>query len=234
MTRLYNRARYFVLAATMSMSVLTGCVTVPPETVELSHTIGRDLEELHRSHRALVELHFRGARNEVDAFIDNTYRPALIELTARDARLVEGISTIIDNDPGRLPAYLTRFLQAVDPRVEAKRQELLEPIVAQELALLDEIDGAHSRVQAANAVISGHLASIRDVHEAQSEVLAIAGLPDLRELIGASIADVSNRAERLNRRGQEVNSTIDDVTQRVEELDELISEAFGNGDGDNE
>jgi hypothetical protein len=231
MLRLILRApRKLGATVAMSLIVLAGCASVPPETVELSHAIGQDMEELHRSHRALAELQFSQAKDRVNTFIDGIYRPALIETTADEAGLVSNIELILDRDPERLPAYLSRFLTAVDPLVEAKRNELLNPIEEQEQQLLAEINAAYSQVQAANAVISGHLASIRSVHDAQSQALEAVGLPDMRERIAATTADVSNRISDLNRRGLEISSSIDDATTRIQSLNEAITNTFNAGD----
>tara|TARA_R110002073_G_scaffold8068_1_gene45115 strand:- start:14006 stop:14716 length:711 start_codon:yes stop_codon:yes gene_type:complete len=207
----------------LAMSSLGGCASVPPETVELSLLIGQDLEELHRSHRALAVQHFKSIKDDINIFINQTYRPALIAETARNANLVPNVTAILDRDPSRLPAYLARFIEAVDPRVETKRAELLEPIERQEAQLLADIDAAHGQVLAANATISGHLASIRQVHEAQATALERAGLADLRERISVTVADVSARVAALNARGAAISGSIDDAAERVRELDEAIS-----------
>ncbi len=214
------------LSLSLFVVPLVGCASVPPETVELAHAIGRDVEEIHRSHRALAQLHFQGARDDVNTFIDGTYRPAFIEMTAREANLVPNISAILDRDPGRLPAYLAAFLNTVDPRIEQKRQELLVPINRQERELLAAIDSAHNQVQAANAVISGHLASIRSVHDAQSDALGMVGISNVRERIAETTASVSEQVARLNSRGVEISNSIDDAEERVRDLNAAISSAF--------
>ena len=51
---------------------LGACDLVPQEAVELSNTVGRDLEEVHRAHRALAELHFQRIEDDINNFIDTT------------------------------------------------------------------------------------------------------------------------------------------------------------------
>lgn len=227
MDRWFGRTKAWSIgiAIGIATSFLAGCASVPPETVELSHTIGRDLGEIHRSHRELAQLHFANVKEDVNEFIDDTYRPALIALTAEEASLVPNITTILERDPGRLPTYLGAFLNQVDPLVETKRRELLTPIEDQERELLADINAAHSNVQAANAVISGHLASIRSVHEAQSQALEAVGLSNMRERIATTTADVSDGVARLNARGLEISSEIDDAARQIEAFNEAIAEA---------
>ena len=217
---------FAVLGAIALLFTAGACSSVPPETVELSHTIGRDLEEIHRSHRALAELHFNSSKQSINAFIDLTYRPAFIEMTAEQSNLQANISTILQQDPGRLVPYMSHFLVSVDRHVESKRQELLTPVIEQERQLLADIDAAHSQVQAANSVVSGHLASIRSVHDAQSQALSMVGIEDLRERIANTTANLSDRVAALNTRGAEINASLDTAAEKVQELDEAIDNAF--------
>jgi hypothetical protein len=46
--RWYSAGGFFIF--------LIGCAQVPPQSVELSATLGRDLQELQRSHRKAVDL----------------------------------------------------------------------------------------------------------------------------------------------------------------------------------
>lgn len=213
----------FIGAAMLSLS---SCATVPPETVQLSHSIGSDLAELHRSHRALAKLHFQKMREDINRFIEINYRPALVQKTAQDADFLANASILIEQDPARLPAYLSAFLLAVDPLVERKKAELLDPIDAQEEMLLSEIDLAHGQLLSANSVISGHLASIRDVHEAQATALERVGIDGLRERISVTTARISDQIDQLDNRGQRIASSVDEVEERVEELDGAIESAI--------
>lgn len=207
--------------------LLTGvvaCATVPDESVELSNTVGRDLEEVHRAHRALADLHFSRIEQDINHFIDETYRPAFIRSFAEEFKLDVKVTQVVDRDPDKLLPLLTRFVQVANSRIEAKRAELLDPIQTQKTLVISEIDAAHRQIQAAQAVVTGHLASVRKVREVQNESLAKAGLDDLRTKIATATADVSERVAGFVEKGHQIETQADSAAARVQELDAKIDE----------
>lgn len=219
-TRALTRA-----AAPLALVLLAACAAVPRESVELANTVGRDLEAVHDAHLALVELHFDEAEAEVDRFIDETYRPAFIAEFARELRLPERVAAITAADPDKLQPMLARFVTIATERVEAKRAELVEPIRAQRRQVLAEVEQAYRRIVSAHAIVTGHLASVRDVQELQGEALARAGLEGLPQRIADTTARVSRGVDEVVRRGREVDARIADVGERVRELDAAIDAA---------
>lgn len=219
-TRALSRA-----TAALALVLLSACAAVPGESVELANTVGRDLEEIHRAHVALVELHFDRAEAEVDRFIDGTYRPAFIAEFAREFRLAERVAEISAADPDKLQPVLARFVTVATDRVAAKRAELVGPIRAQRRQVLAEVEQAYRRIVSAHAIVTGHLASVRDVRELQGEALARAGLEGLPQRIADTTARVSRGVDDVVRRGREIDARIADVGERVRELDAAIDAA---------
>ena len=223
-----------VAAVALALIVLAACDLVPKESVELSNTVGKDLEEVHRAHRALAELHFGSIEREVNSFIDTTYRPAFIREFAKEFSLNAQVTRILNDDPDKLLPVLTRFVEVSVDRIEQKRVELLAPIQAQKVAVITEIDQAHRQIQAAQAVVTGHLSSVRRVREVQNEILADVGLEGIREKVAAKTADVSNRVADLVVRAGKVERGQDAVAEKLQKFDEIIDdvkakiEAIGN------
>ncbi|WDP86960.1 MAG: hypothetical protein HUN05_19030 [Desulfobacter sp.] len=81
--------------------------------------------------------------------------------------------------------------------IEKKRGELLNPVRSQRNQLIEDIDASHRQLQAAQAIISGHLASVRNVHDAQNDVLKTVGLEGMREKLSENTEKVSNRISCL-------------------------------------
>ncbi|WDP86961.1 MAG: hypothetical protein HUN05_19035 [Desulfobacter sp.] len=50
--------------------ILSSCASVPKASIELANTVGRDLEEVHRAHRALASLLFDIMEKDINKFID--------------------------------------------------------------------------------------------------------------------------------------------------------------------
>ena len=204
---------------------ISGCSTVPKEAVELSNTVGRDLEEVHRAHHALAELYFDQIINKVNKFVDDNYRPAFIEKFADEFKLDEKVEKILREDPEKLQPVMTRFMTIATERVEKKRKELLQPIDSQRREVLTNIDMAHRQIQAAQAIVAGHLASVRKVHDVQGEILSKVGLGDMRERIADRTSKVSDAVNDFVQKGSEINAGIDTAKGKIDKLDEAINAA---------
>lgn len=217
--------KFFVIFFLAALILNTGCSTIPVEAVELSNTVGRDLEEVHRSHHALAELHFDKTITEVNLFVDETYRPAFIAKFAREFKLNDKVKMILKRDPEKLLPVMTRFVTIATERIEKKRKELLGPIEAQRREVLENIDLAHRQIQSAQAIVSGHLASVAKVHEVQSEMFAKVGLGDVRERIAAKTSEVSNAVKDIVSKGKEISSGVDTAKEKIEKFDAAIAKA---------
>lgn len=206
-------------------AVASGCSTVPKEAVELSNTVGRDLEEVHRAHHALAELYFDQTIDKLNAFIDDTYRPAFIAKFAEEFKLNDQIKRILDKDPDKLLPVLTGFVTIATERIEKKRDELLAPIQTQRREVLTSIDIAHRQIRAAQAIVTGHLASVRKVHEVQNQLLAEVGLEDVRQRIAARTASVSDAVADIVKQGKKIDAGADVAQDKLEKLDAAIDKA---------
>ena len=215
---------FFKQISTLLLAAFTviSCDVVPKEAVELSNTVGRDLEEVHRAHRDLVNLHYSEQERRVNTFIDDVYRPAFISKFAEEFDLANRVTVIVDKDASKLLPVMVRFVETSVNRIEAKRTQLLEPILAEKVSVLDEVDAAHRQIQSAHSVITGHLASVLKVREVQTELLAKANLGDLREKISSKAADLSGKVAELVAKGEDVAERVDNASDKIEQIDKTI------------
>jgi hypothetical protein len=216
--------KFFIVVTVVFLAGIAGCSTVPKEAVELSNTVGRDIEEVHRSHRALAELYFDQMIDEVNSFVDKTYRPAFIAKFADEFKLDDKVKLIVREDPQKLMPVMTRFVTVATERIEKKRNELLTPIKAQRRDVLANIDMAYRQIQAAQAIVTGHLASVRKVHDVQNEMLAKVGLGDVRERIATKTSEVSKTVADFVNKGKKIDSGIDTAKGKIAKLDTAIAE----------
>lgn len=196
---------------------LASCDVVPKETIELSNTVGRDLEEVHRAHRSLAELHFSDIERNINRFIDETYRPAFIKVFASEYDLNKRIEDLKD-EPNKLLSVLTGFVQVATQRVEKKRSELINPIQEQKKLVISEIDAAHRQIQAAQAVVTRHLASVRKVRNVQNELLARVGLKS----VGEKVAEVSQKVGEFVTKGKEIDGKFGNAAEQIAGFDTEI------------
>jgi hypothetical protein len=219
MTRLAAIVLGFTAAGCLS------CAQVPKEAVELSVTVGRDLAELHRANRELADRYFARMRQDVNEFVDDVYRPFVIRFTLDTLDLVEEIQRAARGENELDPLDIMEiYAEEVLLRITAFRDSMLEPIVNQERAVLDSIDAAYQRVQNASAVVTGHLASVRKVHDAQAEFLGNFGPADLRRQVSTAVSGLSDNLADVLEVGREVQEALDEGPARFAEVKQKFSE----------
>lgn len=207
--------------------VLSGCAQVPKESVELSATVGRDLAEVHRAHRELVILFYARMENDINDFIDNVYAPYQIQKTLEEygGMLSGAIREASEPDPSgeaqkRVLALLGVYLEEVRSEVEAYRKQKLNPIEQQKLSLLTTVDESYDRIHYANSIVTGHLASVVKVHDAQDELLAKVDMEDLRVEVAENAVELSKKLEELLIKARKGKETAKKLST---ELDRLIT-----------
>jgi hypothetical protein len=222
-----ERARASAVLALMAIgSGVAACASTPREAVELSVTVGRDVQSVHAAHVALANLYFDRMEADVDTFVDTQYRPYSIERSMKKFGLIEKVT-----DPakaGGLDALdvMQVFVEEITRDIEAFRGELLDPIRAQRQKVLGSLEGAYRQIQDGNAIVTGHLASIVTVQDAQDEVLAKLNLAGLRQQTVDATAAASLQIAEITRKAEYGRSKVEEFQKAIEQL-EKASQSLG-------
>jgi hypothetical protein len=167
-----------------------GCASVPKESVELSYTLGNDLEALHQSYRTLIARYFESLRREVNSAIDQIFIPAYINDFVITGKLVENAKA------GRSDLVEAWARIAVET-IDKERATRIAPIDKAEKDLLVSVNDAFDKAIRANAAVTAQLNSIRKVEEVQGEILESLKLKDIRNKINDALADASKKAKEI-------------------------------------
>ncbi len=216
-----RKARFAALIGFLLLSF--ACAQVPRESVELSVTVGRDLAEVHRAHRELAARYFDRIKGDIDAFVDEVYRPYTIKNSMRRFGLIDRV--VAAQAPGAevdALSVMELYVTMVSEEIEAYRQELLDPIEAYEREVLTGIDDAYRKLQNANAIVTGHLASIRKVHDAQEEILEHAGVRDLKGRFVEGTVFLSERVADLVEKGRKAEDKTGELEETIQKLKGLV------------
>jgi hypothetical protein len=203
-------------AVLLLASALASCASTPKQTVELSATVGRDIAAVHLAHVALAKRYFDRMESDVNSFVDGVYRPYSIEHNMGDFHLVEKIT----KPPAGLDALdiMGLFVDTITKDIEGYRLELLRPIRAQRETVLASLEQAYRQIQDGQSIITGHLASIVAVQDAQDQALAKAGLAGLRERLVDATAKSSDEIADLTRKATFVRGKEEDIAKAAEAL----------------
>lgn len=214
--------------AIVALLFITGCATVPPEAVELSYIVGQDLTKLKNSYDLLIEQRFEDYRAQRIDYLENIWTPAFIAEWIEDGRLIdtargnvvydESVDDFVPPTPGRerqqLLATIHSWSDAAIEEIADKRASLLEPLDQQEREVRREARAAFDQLIQANAVITAHLNSIREVHDLQSRALDALGIQDVVASLNDKLVQVSGGA----RDGLDATRKADGLVDKAKEF----------------
>ena len=218
-------------------ALLVSCASIPKETVTLSKTIGSDLQILHDSHRNMVQLYYNGIKLNINTFIDDVYAPFIIhhvlevELN-KHKRGESSIYGIIENagkkggkdETEEALNVMLEFQEAANQQINAKKAELLSPILQQEREILSAIDQSYQNTIYANTTLTTYLVSVRKVKESQNEALSFVGLNGLDTTVTNQLVELSGFIDMILEKGEKINIKSDEAQQQIEDIVNKIKE----------
>lgn len=226
-----------ILAVIFSSLLMVSCASIPKETITLSKTIGSDLQILHDSHRNMVQLYYNGIKLNINTFIDDVYAPFVIhhvlEIELNKYKRGESsIYGIIENagkkggkgDTEEALNIMLEFQEAANQQINAKKSELLSPILQQEREILNAIDQSYQNTKYANTTLTAYLVSVRKVKESQNEALSIAGLNGLDTTVTNRLVELSGFVDMVLEKGEKINIKSDEAQQQIEDIVNKIKE----------
>ncbi len=202
--------------------VLGACAQVPKEAVTLSDLVGKDLVAMQAAHTALVRQYFGSMRENVNEFVDYTYRPFVIGKTMQDLDLINEIQAAA---AGRHPDGLDPldimeiYVEEAINQIQTFRAEMLAPVNAQESRLLADLDRSYNAMVNANATVTAHLRSITKVTDTQQEALARLGVdPELQVRIAGQAAKLSGDVNDLLTKARNSEALLDELPKKLKEI----------------
>lgn len=225
----YAKRRIKKLLFAILILVAEGCATVPVEVVELSYATGKDLQSLYTSYDVMTHQLYENMRSQRLAYLDDVWYPKFLEEWRDDGELIAiakgdkvwSISKekLISTPPGTgdteklqtLSDWITFALYAY----ENKEEELLNPLDRDEVTLRADIKQAFDRIIRANATITAHLNSLREVQKVQDEALEALDLKELRDQINDGLINVSKNAEDALKKIKEEDSKIESTVSII-------------------
>ena len=211
-----------ILVVIFSALLLVSCASIPKETVTLSKTIGSDLQILHDSHRNMVQLYYNGIKLNINTFIDDVYAPFIIHHVL-EVELNKHKKGGKDETEEALNVML-EFQEAANQQINAKKAELLSPILQQEREILSAIDQSYQNTIYANTTLTTYLVSVRKVKESQNEALSFVGLNGLDTTVTNQLVELSGFIDMILEKGEKINIKSDEAQQQIEDIVNKIKE----------
>jgi hypothetical protein len=213
--------------------ILTGlgaCAQVPKQSVQLSATVGRDIAEIERSHRAMINLYYDQLERAINRFVDEVYVPFQISETLKDpevggelikAMQEAGAAGADDQTKKDTFEAIGFYFLSTRANIEEFRESRLKPVREQRKALLQRVDEAYSRVKEGNSIVTGYLSSLVQVTDEQNKLLASVGLPNIQTTIAENADQLSQRLDTITTK---VRTGKEKLGQAVEDGKALLKE----------
>jgi len=220
-----------ILSLLSIIAIITSCAVVPKESVELSATVGRDIVSDYQAHKELATILFTRMKKDVNTFVDDVYAPyqigKLLDMDFADANsgefesmtgsIIDAAKNISDiTKQKQAIGFMKDFVSVVYEEVEIYRNILLAPIEEQELEVMAAIDRSYNQIIYANSIVTGHLASVRKVHDAQEDMLNMFGVEKLRTETAQKLSDYSLGVDKILKDVKKVD--FDDVEKQMTEV----------------
>jgi hypothetical protein len=219
------------------ITLITGCATVPNETVILSESLGYDLQALHESHRNCMEVYYRNIKGSINSFIDEVYAPFIIHSTLNKEldNYRKGGNSFYKNieiagqkggkkDSDDVLNSMYDFLAAAREQIEKKRNEYLFPVLKQENELIHSVDQAYERAIQANSKITASLLDIRNEKENRKSILPGTGISGADTLTTNNLVRLSESIDQVVEEGKKIDIRGDDAYRQVEAVSKRIKQ----------
>lgn len=181
-----------------------GCASVPRESVDLSHAVGRDIEALHQSHRDVITRYFEALRAQVNAAIDDVFIPTYLNGFVTSGKLIQHAQS-------QRADLIEAWARIAVKRIDRERRERLQPLYEAERELLANVNEAFDKTMRANAAVTAQLASVVEVQQANDALLESVKLKDLRGKIHSVLAEASIKAAKITGDITSANAKIEKI-----------------------
>jgi vacuolar-type H+-ATPase subunit H len=217
--------------------LISSCVSIPKETVELSQALGKDLKVLHTSHRNVVTIYYQKIKDNINIFVKDVYAPYVINFVLKkelnsyknnQESIFKALNDAANNNNAAATEKATKdmqdFLSAANRQIKKKTDELMNPIIAQETELLLKIDQSYQNAMYANSTITAYLSSIRKVKATQQEALSMIGLKGVDSLVTAKLLLLSEGVKEAIQKGKEIDTKSENAINKIKEITDKIKE----------
>ena len=221
--------------------LISSCVSIPKETVQLSQALGSDLKVLHTSHRNVVAIYYQKIKDNIGIFVKDVYTPYVINFVLKkelnsyksgQESIFKALNDAAQNNNAVATEKVTKdmqdFLSAANRQIKKKTDELMNPIISQETALLLKIDQSYQNAMYANSTITAYLSSIRKVKETQQEALAMVGLKGVDSLVTKKLLQLSEGVKEAIQKGKEIDTKSDNAIHKIKEITDQIKKLTQN------
>ncbi|MCV2403121.1 hypothetical protein OFY17_09555 [Marinomonas sp. C2222] len=215
--------RYYIIVA-LSLLVLSGCASIPPEAPNLSSELGKRISALENANITLLNRYFDQKRTEVDRFIQEVWLPEFANAFFQKPFIADAWNTIVsENDKKQRLMFLMKAGPELQKAVNKKRTELIKPLDELEKQIARNIQVEYEQARGINNSITSFLRSAAEVAENRSRYLEMVGATD--DKISTLIDNTDSAVSDLLEAGYTADDKVDSAkkfAQKVKDIQKSI------------
>lgn len=149
------------MSVILILQLYSGCASVPKESVALSQSIGKGLEENHRTHKNLLNKYFQSKKEEINKFIYQEYLPTFIK----------DFQALLKTN--KMDTSLTQEqIKGIISRIITKRDQMQLDLEKTRIMIADTLDKQYILLFRANAQLTSFLESAIKNDEANEHLIS--------------------------------------------------------------
>lgn len=200
----------------LALLTLWSCASIPSESVELSRMVGTGIGQSRTAHLATLDAFYKRLKADNDAWVLNTFLPRAIH------NVKEGLDAACSADPdceeiemteedfATLTKGVIQFRDSIQAALDDNRDDMFRLV-----------NDHYNSLQAANAGVTGLLASAVDVKDATRDATqTISGLTGIEidtDQIEKTVFGFLEKAGQAGTRVSDLEDQLADIVKKVKE-----------------
>lgn len=191
---------------------VSGCATIPKESVSLSQEIGNGMVSQQSAYINLLNNYFALKRQAIDDFIEKEYLPAYIK----------NIQAKLQAANEKPDSFDSKMLSDIVAKIIQRRDGMQRELERVRIHILENVEGEHTRLLQANTSITALLQSAVDVKQA-----SISAEETVKKVTSGRID-----LEEIEKKFNEYLIKSGDLSSKAEDLFDLIKPFINKKGGD--
>jgi len=169
--------------------LLSSCVSIPTESIELSSELGKQITAIQKSNLALLDNFFEQKEQKIDDFIQTQWLPVFANNLFTQPDIIKAWDVIVkEDDKEQRLLFLLKVGTKLQTVINKKRMEMIQPLIALKQKVKSNMNDNYNQMLAINNGITSFLVSAATVETNYNRYLG------LLKIKGTKVTDKVDKA----------------------------------------
>lgn len=197
------------IAYCLLLLVLSGCATIPKESVILSEELTNMIHSARVSHLAMVDEYIAERRRRIDIFMEQKWIPDFMTFFVSSSTLLKDMEKA--SNASEKEQVMLDFTKAASKEISKRRTTLMDALDEIERALKNAIEDHYADMLMVNQALTAHLHSAAKVTATREELLKQLKIKPKEILSLDKIDKVIEKIISYKGQAEEISGMVDEV-----------------------